>query len=106
MQLKRLTALGTRVTGSYENEVLAVDFLNREISYIVQEAEKIHKIEIDVQKPTGSYFLLLKPFGFRNVYANLQNIIVKISSRNTNNSILINCHYDTVPESPGKSNIF
>lgn len=102
MQLKRLTDLGTRVVGSYENEVLVVDFLKREISFIIQEAKKIHYIELDIQKPSGSYYLYLRPYGFRNYYSNIQNIVVKLSSSNTTNSILLNCHYDTVPESPGK----
>lgn len=103
LQLKRLTDLGTRVVGSYENEILAVDFLKREISFIAQIANKVHKIDVDIQKPTGSYYLYLRPYGFRNYYANIQNIVVKLSSGNSTESVLLNCHYDTVPESPGSN---
>lgn len=104
LQLKRLTDIGTRVVGSYENEVLAVDFFKREISFIAQQIEPIHEILIDVQKPTGSYYLDFKPYGFRNYYANIQNIVVRLSSGNhSQHSVLVNCHYDTVPESPGNN---
>lgn len=103
--LKRLTEIGTKVVGSYENEVLAVDLLKREINFIIQQAEPAHLIEMDIQRPTGSYYLLLKPYGFRNYYANIQNIVVKIGPHNneSRHSVLVNCHYDTVPESPGAS---
>ncbi|KAK6617317.1 hypothetical protein RUM44_005648 [Polyplax serrata] len=103
LQLKRITSLGTRVVGSYENEVLAVDLLKREISFISQGLNRIHRIDVDIQRPTGSYFLEFKPYGFRNYYTNIQNIVVRLSSGNATDSILLNCHYDTVPESPGAS---
>lgn len=103
--LKRLTEIGTKVVGSYENEVLAVDLLKREITFIIQQSEPAHSIEMDIQRPTGSYYLLLKPYGFRNYYANIQNIVVKIGPHHNKSahSVLVNCHYDTVPESPGAS---
>lgn len=47
--LKILTNFGPRPTGAYSNEILAVDFLKREISYIKQMANRNQKIELDVQ---------------------------------------------------------
>lgn len=47
--LKILTNFGPRPTGSYSNEILAVDFLKREISYIKQMAHRNQKIEMDLQ---------------------------------------------------------
>lgn len=100
--MKQLTSIGPKVTGSYENEVLAVDFLKREINFIIQQSNRKQKIELDHQKVSGSYFLGFKPYGLVNVYDNVQNIIARISSAsNSNHSLLLNCHFDSVPTSPG-----
>ena len=55
--LRALTSVGARPAGSYENEVLAVDLLVRELTSIQQRAKPIHKLSIDVQKPRGSFNL-------------------------------------------------
>lgn len=100
--LKHLASFGPKVTGSYENEILAAELLMREISFISQLAKPIHKITLDIQKPTGSYYLAFKPYGFINYYAEIQNVIAKFSSvGNSSSSLLLNCHFDSVPGSPG-----
>lgn len=98
-----MTSIGQKVTGSYENEVLAVDFLKREINFIIQQANPKQEIVLDHQIVSGSYFLDFKPYGLANIYDNVQNIVVRLSSNNKQNtSLLINCHFDSVPTSPGK----
>lgn len=101
--LKYLTDLGPRVVGSYENEVLTVEFLRKQIFDIIHEAHPSQKIELDVQVVSGSYFLGSKPTGKINMYANIQNIVVKLYGQNDNNSLLLNAHFDSVPTSPGGS---
>ncbi|GLV43360.1 uncharacterized protein CBL_03903 [Carabus blaptoides fortunei] len=102
--LRQLTSIGPKVTGSYENEVLAVDFLKREINFIIQQSNRKQKIELDHQRVSGSYFLNYKPYGLVNVYDNVQNVIARISSAgSSNHSLLVNCHFDSVPTSPGAS---
>lgn len=97
-----LTDLGPRVLGSYENEVLSVDFLKREIAFIQQQAHRNLTIELDVQVVTGSYFLGFKPNGIINAYSNVQNVIVRVlSGNNSLHSVLVNAHFDSVPTSPG-----
>lgn len=61
--LKTLNDMGPRVSGSYTNEVLAVNFLKREINSIQQAAHKNQKIHADVQIVSGSYWLGFKPQG-------------------------------------------
>jgi hypothetical protein len=101
--LRQLTSYGSKPVGSYENEVLAVEFLTREISFIMQRANPTQKISFDIQKCTGSYFLEFKPYGITNYYSQVQNLVVKlISNTNSSSSLLINCHFDSVPTSPGK----
>jgi hypothetical protein len=101
--LRHLTNIGSKPVGSYENEVLAVEFLTREISFIMQRANPAQKVSFDIQKCTGSYFLDFKPYGIMNYYSQVQNLVVKLlSSTNSSSSLLINCHFDSVPTSPGR----
>lgn len=97
-----LTDLGPRITGSYENEVLAVDILKREIGYIQKQANTNQTIEIDVQITSGSYYLDYKPNGVISAYGKIQNIVVRLASKNNSkHSVLVNAHFDSVPTSPG-----
>lgn len=101
--LKNLTKIGPRPAGSYENEVLAVKFLTDEIDLIVKQAHHNHIIEVDVQKVSGAFNLEFLD-GMTNVYQDVQNIVVKVGSKiNSPHSLLINCHFDTVVDSPGAS---
>lgn len=100
--LINLTQLGPRIAGSDTNEILAVNLIVDEIKSIMNNANKIHKIELDVQKASGAYSLKFLD-GFSVVYNNMQNVIVKLGSRNNSPySLLINCHFDSVTDSPGK----
>lgn len=101
--LKNLTKMGPRPAGSYENEVLAVDVLKTEIENIMIGANEHHLIELDVQKASGAFNLKFLD-GMTNVYRDLQNVVVKIGSKiNSPHSLLINCHFDSVVDSPGAS---
>ncbi|KAJ9584785.1 hypothetical protein L9F63_020873 [Diploptera punctata] len=100
--LRQLVSFGSKPVGSYENEVLAVEFITREVRFIMQRANPAQKISFDIQKCTGSYTLKFKPHGLTNYYSQVQNIVVKLGS-NSSSSLLINCHFDSVPTSPGGS---
>ncbi|KAJ8969459.1 hypothetical protein NQ317_008791 [Molorchus minor] len=101
--LKNLTKIGPRVAGSYENEVLAVKVLKEEIENMMRNAHSNHIIELDIQKASGAFNLEFLD-GMTNVYNDLQNIVVKVGSKiNSSHSLLINCHFDSVVDSPGAS---
>lgn len=101
--LKGLTRIGPRIAGSYENEVLAVNYLINETKKILQEAHHNHVIELDVHRTSGDFNLEFLD-GMTNVYRDMQNVIVKVGSRiKSPHSLLINCHFDTVINSPGAS---
>lgn len=69
----------------------------------MRQANPIHKIMYDLQKTSGSYYLEFKPMGLASYYSNVQNVVVKIGPHsNATSSLLINCHFDSVPASPGK----
>uniref|UniRef100_A0A1B6BYM8 FXNA-like protease n=1 Tax=Clastoptera arizonana TaxID=38151 RepID=A0A1B6BYM8_9HEMI len=102
--LEQLVDLGPKVVGSYENEMLAVHLLSVQINYTMLQAKPVHKITYDLQHASGSYYLGYKPIGMASVYNNVQNIIVKIGPHvNATSSLLVNCHFDSVPSSPGAS---
>ena len=51
--LRALTSIGARPAGSYENEVLAVDLLRRELQSIKERSHPSHKLTIDIQVNWG-----------------------------------------------------
>ena len=53
--LQSLTSIGARPAGSYENEVLAVNLIKRELSSIQQRTHPSHKLSIDIQVIFISY---------------------------------------------------
>lgn len=100
--LKNLTRIGSRIVGSEENEVLAVGFLKREINDIIKNSKDHNVIELELQRVSGSFALTFLD-GMTNVYQDLQNVVVKVGSKiKSPHSLLINCHFDTVVDSPGK----
>lgn len=105
--LEQLADLGPKVVGSYENEILAVHLLSLQINYTMLQAKPVHKITYDLQHASGSYYLAYKPSGMASVYNNVQNIVVKIGPHiNATSSLLVNCHFDSVPASQGEFSIF
>lgn len=96
--------MGPKVTGSYENDVLTVDFIMRQIDLIVHQKNPNQQIEVDAQVVSGSYNLEMMSVDQINIYYKVQNVVVKLygSQNETQSSILINSHFDSVPTSPGK----
>lgn len=102
--LKSLIKMGPRPVGSKENEVMAPDFLRAEIMKIQKESNNMQFIYISDQVVSGSFYIK-QNLGYASFYHNVQNIVVRLSSRQGGNSsaVLVNCHYDSVPGSPGAS---
>uniref|UniRef100_A0A336LS90 FXNA-like protease n=1 Tax=Culicoides sonorensis TaxID=179676 RepID=A0A336LS90_CULSO len=93
-----------RVTGTYENEVLAYTFLMEEVKLIQKNANPSQFIETDSQIVSGSYEINFWGYDLANVYRNVQNIVVKLHGKsNSTSSLMFNCHFDSVPGSPGAS---
>ncbi|XP_023577707.1 endoplasmic reticulum metallopeptidase 1 [Octodon degus] len=101
--LEHITAIGPRTTGSPENEILTVQYLLEQIKLIEVESNSLHRMSVDVQRPTGSFSLDFLG-GFTSYYDNITNVVVKLEPRaGAQHAILANCHFDSVPGSPGAS---
>ncbi|XP_005060943.1 PREDICTED: endoplasmic reticulum metallopeptidase 1 [Ficedula albicollis] len=101
--LDNITAIGPRTVGSPENEVLAVNYLLEQIRGIERESTDAHKISVDIQRPTGSFSIDFLG-GFTSYYANITNVVVKLEPRDgAEHAVLSNCHFDSVPNTPGAS---
>lgn len=82
------------------------------VNYLVHEIETIssqmpefwNKIELDIQVVDGSFSVVNTEGTFRRqtVYQSIQNVVAKLRTyNNSTESILINCHFDSVFTSPG-----
>ncbi|ELW63066.1 Endoplasmic reticulum metallopeptidase 1 [Tupaia chinensis] len=101
--LEHITSIGPRTTGSPENEILAVRYLLEQIKLIEVQSNSLHKISVDVQRPTGSFSIDFLG-GFTSYYDNITNVVVKLEPRDgAQHAVLANCHFDSVANSPGAS---
>lgn len=89
------------MTGTKENEVLAVNFLKTRIDEIINKANVNQNLTADHQVASGSFFLAYKPYGMVTAYRKIQNIVVRLEGGQSQNALLVSCHFDTVPGSPG-----
>lgn len=102
--LKELTSIGVRFAGTKENEVVTVKYLHKKLQAIKAVADDSQKVEIDHQVVSGAYKLEVFGTTINNVYRHVQNVVVKLhGSSPKNDSLMFNCHYDSVPGSTGAS---
>lgn len=94
--------MGPKVTGTRANEVDAANYIIRQLKNIQSKSHKNQNITVDHQIASGSFFLQWKPCGMMNVYRKVQNIVVRLEGE-TQNAVMLNCHFDSVPGSPGAS---
>ncbi|XP_022429380.1 endoplasmic reticulum metallopeptidase 1 [Delphinapterus leucas] len=101
--LEHITSIGPRTTGSPENEILTVRYLLEQIKLIEVQSNSLHRISVDVQRPTGSFSIDFLG-GFTSYYDNITNVVVKLEPRDgAQHAVLANCHFDSVANSPGAS---
>lgn len=94
-----LSNIGTKLVGTKENEVEAVQFLLKVLNQIKDDSLKDYfDIEIDVSQASGQFVAGNMNF----VYLGVQNIAVKFSSKNCTSEsyLLVNSHFDSKPATP------
>lgn len=87
--------IGPKVVGSDANEVRAFNFILEQLTDIRDTSNQSSDITIDQQVVSGFNFQ-------RSVYRNIQNIVVRLQGE-TDHAVMLNCHFDSVPGSPGAS---
>ncbi|KAK3709030.1 hypothetical protein QZH41_014908 [Actinostola sp. cb2023] len=105
VHLDVITSFGPRPTGSIANEIHTVNYILEQIRKIKATAKKSIVIEIDVQRPTGTFVLEFLD-GFTSHYYNITNIVVRVSPVTNyppDHTVLVNAHFDSVPNSLGAS---
>lgn len=97
--LYTLSNIGTKMVGSKENEIEAVQFLLKKLNQIKEDSLKDYfDIEIDLSQASGQFTV----FDLLIMYQGVQNIAVKFSPKNCTNQnyLLVNSHFDSKPETP------
>ncbi|XP_034109506.1 endoplasmic reticulum metallopeptidase 1-like [Drosophila albomicans] len=94
--LYTLSNIGTKLTGSEENEVEAVKFVLNELQSIKSVLlTDYFDFEYEISQATGGF-----PYSTTlNFYKGVQNIVAKLSPKNSTseNYLLINSHFDSKP---------
>lgn len=104
--LVKLSNLGPRPVGSYENEKLAFELFKTEVQDVINDSDNANSVQMLNQKVSGSFLLNMKGWKYLLSYEDLQNVVVRVDPKrpgSANDAVLLNCHYDSVPAGPGVS---
>ncbi|XP_023327350.1 endoplasmic reticulum metallopeptidase 1 [Eurytemora carolleeae] len=105
--LRDLTGLGPRPAGSYANRVLAVNLIRSQLELIRDSSRSNLDLEISVQNASGSFQIDIFQNGLAHHYSDVMNVVAKISSSPSTvpapPAVLVNAHFDSVPQGPGAS---
>ena len=109
--LQALLSPGIRTTGSPANEVYAARYIVQQLLHIRDNALPGYVLEIDVQRPSGSFDLNFLG-GFTSYYSNVTNILARLYYNaaddppevdRTQVSFLVSAHFDSALKSPAAS---
>lgn len=107
--LRYVTRLGPRTSGSINNEIRTRKYLWSQLQKIQQLAH-FSGLEAHIDEQI-SHAASFQTHVHVTSYANIPNLLLRLHNPQVNRSsparaILINCHYDTAPQSPGASDAF
>lgn len=98
--LQKLNDAGSKETSSYNCEILTRDLFKKELQWIQQDAHKNQVVDWFVQKASGPTAINRS---VRKEFRNLQNVVAILKGEDESHFIILNCHYDSTPGSPGAS---
>jgi len=102
--LETVTGFGQRTSGSYANEKLTVDYILNKLKDFKTKTHSSKSFEVDCQNVSGSFHMYFIHTNFYSVYKNIKNVVAKIGPKSeAKNSVLINCHFDSMVDSIGKN---
>ncbi|CAJ0951410.1 unnamed protein product, partial [Mesorhabditis belari] len=102
--LKDLTKNGPRPSGSHNLENIAFNVLRHQLDLAAKNVSAIgvNRFELDVQRPTGCFDLKFLS-SFTLCYEKITNLVVRLGPKGkpSDSALLLNCHFDTMPDTPG-----
>ncbi|KAI5091417.1 endoplasmic reticulum metallopeptidase 1 [Silurus meridionalis] len=103
--LEHITSVGPRPAGSPENDVMTVNFLLEQVERVRSESvDGPNAITVETHKHSGSFSIDFLG-GFTSCYDQITNIVVRLEPKGgAQHFVLANCHFDSVPSSPGPEN--
>ncbi|KOB69312.1 putative FXNA, partial [Operophtera brumata] len=93
------------------NDVLGVRVIVEAVKRIAREASPHVRVELDVQTASGAFPLSFMD-GMNHVYRGVSNVVARVSAAGggtrvaRRSALLLNCHIDTVPDSPGMNHVY
>uniref|UniRef100_A0A1W7RAI7 FXNA-like protease n=1 Tax=Hadrurus spadix TaxID=141984 RepID=A0A1W7RAI7_9SCOR len=96
--LNSVVGYGDRVTGS-DNEQKVSLYILKQLIHIKSRSTPYNVVEVQLQRASGSFSMPLGD-GMTVNYRTVTNLLARIGPLHSP-SLLISCHYDTVPNSPG-----
>lgn len=109
--VKKLTETGPRIVGTFENEYETVRLIFKIIENMsanrspAAASERRNTLTSNLQTASGCFVMGKRLYGKLSCYRNINNVVAMVHpvSGPRNESILVNCHFDSVPTSPGVS---
>lgn len=80
-----------------------MEYLHKKINAIKTVAHTNQLMEVDHQVTSGSFRFDIFKATMTGAYINVQNIVVKLHGEDSENAVMLNCHFDTAVGSPGAS---
>ncbi|KAM7539748.1 hypothetical protein Aperf_G00000039257 [Anoplocephala perfoliata] len=107
--LQYVTRLGPRTSGSINNEIHARKYLWSQLQK-VQQLARLSGLEVDIDEQIARSASFQTHVHVTS-YANIPNLLLRLHDPRINRSspvraVLVNCHYDSAPQSPGASDAF
>ena len=102
--MERLTNFGPRPVGSYECDVQAAAYIRQALDTVKLGAGAGVEVEVEVDTQTASGGFHLPGFEVYQRYQGVTNVVVRLSNASRPApapAILVNCHFDSVPQGPG-----
>lgn len=95
--------IGVRFTGTFNNEVLTVEYLLAHAQDVKEGAHPDLEVELYHQTDGGFFHEQWQQFSSINVYRGVQNVAVRLKPKYnvSQGAIVLNAHFDSVAFSPG-----
>lgn len=103
--MAEISSFGPRPSGSQACEKFSREYILAELEELRRQTTR--NLQIDTQLASGCFDIDFISRDYTQCYRRVTNIVAKLgpknnkTDKNPTNSLLLNCHFDSVPGSPG-----